>query len=79
MTMCELKTASHNSLPMECELFVAPSDFAGGTAHKGCVECVYVFICILLVYADVSMWYRALSRSAQYWSSYSGYLREVRE
>ncbi|KAJ7637056.1 hypothetical protein FB45DRAFT_742661, partial [Roridomyces roridus] len=44
MTLCELATATHHAVPLECKSFTV-----------------------------------ALSRSAQFWSSYSGYLREVRK
>ncbi|KAI0746941.1 hypothetical protein C8Q80DRAFT_1178461 [Daedaleopsis nitida] len=59
MTLCEIATADHHSLPLECASF-HPDAAAGhyGTETPG--KCV-----------------SAISRSAQYWSSYSGYLREV--
>ncbi|KAJ6590499.1 hypothetical protein DFH09DRAFT_1139517 [Mycena vulgaris] len=57
MTLCELATATHHSLPLECASFTVDS-VASPTQIQG--ECV-----------------DALSRSAQFWSSYSGYLREV--
>ncbi|KAJ6499552.1 hypothetical protein C8R47DRAFT_957777, partial [Mycena vitilis] len=59
MTLCELATATHHSLPLECESFTADSDASSARTQGGCVD--------------------ALSRSAQFWSSYSGYLREVRK
>ncbi|KAI0321410.1 hypothetical protein OF83DRAFT_1051319 [Amylostereum chailletii] len=60
MTLCELKTAQHRSLPMECSPFDSGTDqnSAAGDDHSFCVE--------------------ALSRSTQFWASYSGYLREIR-
>ncbi|KIM42130.1 hypothetical protein M413DRAFT_70806, partial [Hebeloma cylindrosporum] len=62
MTLCELATARHYSLPLEC----APYNTQGGRSSSPISsrvqgECV-----------------DALARSAQFWSSYSGYLREVR-
>ncbi|KAF5380050.1 hypothetical protein D9615_006138 [Tricholomella constricta] len=58
MTLCELATAKHHSIPLECVPFSLNSDFLQTSPRQG--ECV-----------------DALSRSAQFWSSYSGYLREV--
>ncbi|KAK7046755.1 hypothetical protein R3P38DRAFT_2875664 [Favolaschia claudopus] len=58
MTLCELATATHHSLPLECASFTVDSMQDITTRSRG--ECV-----------------DALSRSAQSWSSYSGYLREV--
>ncbi|KAH9856462.1 hypothetical protein C2E23DRAFT_807758 [Lenzites betulinus] len=61
MTLCELATAEHLSPPMECIPFQVGSD--GQTwPYTGDPPGKCV---------------EALSRSAQYWSSYSGYLREV--
>ncbi|KAJ6610993.1 hypothetical protein B0H10DRAFT_2058042 [Mycena sp. CBHHK59/15] len=55
MTLCELATATHHSLPLECAAFTVDSE-PSPNHEGGCVD--------------------ALSRSAQFWSSYSGYLRE---
>ncbi|KAJ7207031.1 hypothetical protein GGX14DRAFT_366613 [Mycena pura] len=64
MTLCELATATHHSLPLECVSFTVDSDSDVSYAQMQQVpmqgDCV-----------------DALSRSAQFWSSYSGYLREV--
>ncbi|KAJ7791951.1 hypothetical protein B0H14DRAFT_185032 [Mycena olivaceomarginata] len=59
MTLCELATATHHSLPLECVSFTVDSDASSAQIQGECVD--------------------ALSRSAQFWSSYSGYLREVRK
>ncbi|KAF7289974.1 RING finger protein [Mycena indigotica] len=58
LTLCELATATHHSLPLECAPFSSESGIPASddTHHGDCVD--------------------ALSRSAQFWSSYSGYLRE---
>ncbi|KAJ7871346.1 hypothetical protein B0H13DRAFT_2555303 [Mycena leptocephala] len=58
MTLCELATATHHSLPLECASFTVDSEASFIQTQGECVD--------------------ALSRSAQFWSSYSGYLREVR-
>ncbi|KAF9456873.1 hypothetical protein BDZ94DRAFT_1176753 [Collybia nuda] len=60
MTLCELATARHHSVPFECTPFTVDfiSTSSGPHSQGECVD--------------------ALSRSAQFWSSYSGYLREVR-
>ncbi|KAJ7148094.1 hypothetical protein C8R43DRAFT_1194866 [Mycena crocata] len=57
MTLCEIATATHHSLPLECISFTVDSDSPPIQIQGECVD--------------------ALSRSAQFWSSYSGYLREV--
>ncbi|KAJ7442483.1 hypothetical protein B0H11DRAFT_2093847 [Mycena galericulata] len=57
MTLCELATATHHSVPLECKSFTVDSEASFGQIQGECVD--------------------ALSRSAQFWSSYSGYLREV--
>ncbi|KAJ7749314.1 hypothetical protein DFH07DRAFT_829281 [Mycena maculata] len=57
MTLCELATATHHSLPLECASFTVDSEASHDQIQGECVD--------------------ALSRSAQFWSSYSGYLREV--
>ncbi|KAJ1307688.1 hypothetical protein OPQ81_001779 [Rhizoctonia solani] len=54
MTLCELATAEHASLPLECK------DMHTLSSHRSVSQCV-----------------EALARSAQHWSSYSGYLREI--
>ncbi|TFK67579.1 hypothetical protein BDN72DRAFT_90904 [Pluteus cervinus] len=58
MTLCELATTQHHTIPLECAPFSAPRDASIKSEVQG--KCV-----------------NALSRSTQYWSSYSGYLREV--
>ncbi|KAJ7076117.1 hypothetical protein B0H15DRAFT_864983 [Mycena belliarum] len=57
MTLCELATATHHSIPLECASFTVGSVASRSRIQGECVD--------------------ALSRSAQFWSSYSGYLREV--
>ncbi|KAF8804734.1 hypothetical protein BYT27DRAFT_7107523, partial [Phlegmacium glaucopus] len=61
MTLCEIATAKHYSLPLECRPF-SLDDMQGkkSMSHQTQGECV-----------------DSLARSAQFWSSYSGYLREV--
>ncbi|KAJ4476437.1 hypothetical protein C8J55DRAFT_431477, partial [Lentinula edodes] len=72
MTLCELATAKHHAPPMECDMFSArlrasgPRD--GFSDEQEEFEVDIRGNCV-----------NALSRSAQFWSSYSGYLREVRE
>ncbi|PCH44959.1 hypothetical protein WOLCODRAFT_105932 [Wolfiporia cocos MD-104 SS10] len=61
MTLCELATAKHNQPPMECAAYAADSHSDEMVSPPQSHR-----ICV-----------EALSRSAQYWSSYSGYLREV--
>ncbi|KAI8986754.1 hypothetical protein BD414DRAFT_42050 [Trametes punicea] len=61
LTLCEIATAEHLSPPMECAAF-QPA-FEGQPPHR---DRGLSGRCV-----------EALSRSAQYWSSYSGYLREV--
>ncbi|KIK02891.1 hypothetical protein K443DRAFT_131666 [Laccaria amethystina LaAM-08-1] len=59
MTLCEIATAKHYSLPLECHPFSPErKDPRDPRMQSECVD--------------------ALSRSAQFWSSYSGYLREIR-
>ncbi|EDR09726.1 uncharacterized protein LACBIDRAFT_319136 [Laccaria bicolor S238N-H82] len=59
MTLCEIATAKHYSLPLECRPFSPEGkDPRDPRTRSECVD--------------------ALSRSAQFWSSYSGYLREIR-
>lgn len=58
MTLCEIATAKHYSLPLECHPFSPEGkDPRDPRTRSECVD--------------------ALSRSAQFWSSYSGYLREI--
>ncbi|KAF9003429.1 hypothetical protein BDQ17DRAFT_1541980 [Cyathus striatus] len=58
MTLCEIATAKHHTLPLECTIFTTGYDYILDSQMQGqCVD--------------------ALSRSAQFWSSYSGYLREI--
>ncbi|KAJ8073732.1 hypothetical protein PM082_012010 [Marasmius tenuissimus] len=61
MTLCELATAKYYSIPMECNSFTISQSSFNVTIDSG------------LSSECVS----ALSRSAQFWSSYSGYLREI--
>ncbi|CAE6478134.1 unnamed protein product [Rhizoctonia solani] len=56
MTLCELATVEHVSLPLECK------NTRTASTHRSVSQCV-----------------EALARSAQHWSSYSGYLREIRK
>lgn len=78
MTLCELSTASHHSIPLECTPFSLDKidqvslEFL---SQGDCVESVILKCVILLL---IRALYRAFSRSTQFWSSYSGYLREVR-
>lgn len=58
MTLCEIATAKHYSLPLECRPFSPEGEAPRDPRMRS--ECV-----------------DALSRSAQFWSSYSGYLREI--
>ncbi|KIY51816.1 hypothetical protein FISHEDRAFT_18726, partial [Fistulina hepatica ATCC 64428] len=63
MTLCELATAKHHTPPLECSAFAfEPSS----VLFENDVEPLTSRECV-----------NALSRSAQFWSSYSGYLREV--
>ncbi|KAG9007343.1 hypothetical protein FRB94_014465 [Tulasnella sp. JGI-2019a] len=59
MTLCELKTAKHNTPPLECRAFSSNNRvaFDRRSTQSSCVA--------------------ALARSAQFWSSYSGYIRQV--
>ncbi|KAJ3743659.1 hypothetical protein DFH05DRAFT_1400010 [Lentinula detonsa] len=72
MTLCELATAKHHSPPMECDVFSArlhePSYQSGFSEQQNEEFENSRGKCV-----------NALSRSAQFWSSYSGYLREIRE
>ncbi|KAJ4474387.1 hypothetical protein J3R30DRAFT_3508479 [Lentinula aciculospora] len=65
MTLCELATAKHHAPPMECELFSARLHRNSGPNSRE-MDPDSQGDCV-----------NALSRSAQFWSSYSGYLREV--
>ncbi|KAJ3967143.1 hypothetical protein EV361DRAFT_516036 [Lentinula raphanica] len=70
MTLCELATAKHYAPPMECDVFSArlhePSYRSGFSARQQEEFEDSRGECV-----------NALSRSAQFWSSYSGYLREI--
>ncbi|KAJ3754796.1 hypothetical protein EV360DRAFT_86513 [Lentinula raphanica] len=70
MTLCELATAKHHAPPMECDVFSArlhePSYRSGFSARQQEEFEDSRGECV-----------NALSRSAQFWSSYSGYLREI--
>ena len=78
MTLCEVATAKHNFPPLECAKYKIENEDPGfekdETTRGECVECV-----------EANPRYHhansgsSLARSPQYWSSYSGYLREVRE
>ncbi|KAK0232420.1 hypothetical protein EDD85DRAFT_775123, partial [Armillaria nabsnona] len=61
MTLCELATAKHLSPPLECAPFSSENTSLYSQKHDDTQG-----KCV-----------EALSRSAQFWSSYSGYLREV--
>ncbi|KAH7910345.1 hypothetical protein BJ138DRAFT_116876 [Hygrophoropsis aurantiaca] len=61
MTLCELATARHHAPPMECAEF---SDGLVPSSHR-------------YIHETQGACVEALSRSAQFWSSYSGYLREI--
>ncbi|KIJ15313.1 hypothetical protein PAXINDRAFT_114956 [Paxillus involutus ATCC 200175] len=65
ITMCELATARHYSPPMECAAFAR-----GGYKPSSPLSSPSAQAQARCV--------EALSRSAQFWSSYSGYLREMR-
>lgn len=73
MTMCELGTAHHLTVPLEC----AESRRVNVEGQSKCVECV-IFLFHAVSSSFLTESFRALSRSAQFWSSYSGYLREIR-
>ncbi|KAG7446785.1 uncharacterized protein BT62DRAFT_893317, partial [Guyanagaster necrorhizus] len=60
VTLCELPTAKHLSLSLECAPFSSENARLYSQGY------------------DDLQGKCALSRSAQFWSSYSGYLREVR-
>ncbi|KAF8621225.1 hypothetical protein AX15_007941 [Amanita polypyramis BW_CC] len=61
MTLCELATANYHTPPLECASFSLDSQIAG----------------MFMVHSSQRDCVEALSRSAQFWSSYSGYLREI--
>ncbi|KAG1896105.1 uncharacterized protein F5891DRAFT_959155, partial [Suillus fuscotomentosus] len=63
LTLCELATARHHTPPLECSPF---SNNVGSHIPHHAV-------------GERSLIHSALSWSAQSWSSYSGYLREIRE
>lgn len=77
MTLCEIATAKHYSLPLECRPFSAegkdPRDprMRSECVEWGCWQFQRWISTFLFLFS-------ALSRSAQFWSSYSGYLREIR-
>lgn len=82
MTLCEIATAKYQSAPLECVAFefqTRPQEGTLGdrTHASSCVESVFDFF--ERIHSHLSLDFRALSRSAQYWSSYSGYLREIRK
>ncbi|KIO27824.1 hypothetical protein M407DRAFT_22996 [Tulasnella calospora MUT 4182] len=61
MTLCELETAAHAAIPLEC------LDFShGANIRTSENQSATQAVCVA-----------ALSRSPQHWSSYSGYLRDV--
>ncbi|KAF5368754.1 hypothetical protein D9757_010414 [Collybiopsis confluens] len=64
MTICELATANHHA-PMECRSF-GSSTPDGPVYFEESISGQAPADCV-----------NALSRSAQFWSSYSGYLREI--
>ena len=80
MTLCELATANYQSPPLECASYTLEAQAAGMVAthrlQRDCVECLWVGSHHTYMWLTSS--FRALSRSAQFWSSYSGYLREIR-
>ncbi|KAJ6486791.1 hypothetical protein C8R45DRAFT_995885 [Mycena sanguinolenta] len=57
MTLCELATATHHTIPLECASFTVDSESSPTQTQGECVD--------------------ALFRSSQFWSSYTGYFREV--
>lgn len=94
MTLCEIATGNHYSIPLECHEF-RPADpdsprppypSARTGAASQCVEWVqtwgFWFDCVFLYWrcgTFIRRNYSALARSTQFWSSYSGYLREMRK
>jgi hypothetical protein len=84
LTLCEIGTANHLSYPLECDSFnpnaiTVPGPLVPDRSNNRsrCVEYAHTLAIANTFHSD--MIYRALSRSAQFWSSYSGYLREIRE
>ncbi|KAF5369070.1 hypothetical protein D9758_002978 [Tetrapyrgos nigripes] len=67
MTLCELATAKYHSPPMECFPFSLDHPPQDPDTPKSSNYHEAQGECV-----------SALSRSAQFWSSYSGYLREIR-
>ncbi|KAF9475726.1 hypothetical protein BDN70DRAFT_223506 [Pholiota conissans] len=63
MTLCEVATAKHHSFPLECSPYLYDASSQSGRAS---VSSKVQGECV-----------DSLARSAQFWSSYSGYLREV--
>ena len=73
MTLCELEIA-HLSPPMECRS-VRQNAAATPAGRRHCVEWVlFLLLSSLMILTNSN--FRALARSAQSWSSYSGYFRE---
>ncbi|KJA21513.1 hypothetical protein HYPSUDRAFT_140502, partial [Hypholoma sublateritium FD-334 SS-4] len=62
MTLCEIATAAHHAAPLECRAYTTHGNRGAGEGLSSKVRGECV---------------SALSRSAQFWASYSGYLREV--
>lgn len=73
MTLCELEIA-HLSPPMECRS-VRRNPAATPAGRRHCVEWDLLLLLSSLTVLTNSN-FRALARSAQSWSSYSGYFRE---
>ncbi|KAF9446570.1 hypothetical protein P691DRAFT_783509 [Macrolepiota fuliginosa MF-IS2] len=65
MTLCEIATGNRYSIPLECQAFRFPGRVSP-QYRSPTVQSVKESQCV-----------DALARSAQYWSSYSGYLREI--
>ncbi|KAF9507471.1 hypothetical protein BS47DRAFT_308429 [Hydnum rufescens UP504] len=65
MTLCEIATARRHAAPLECSPFVSPPNAAFNPSSRS-ERADSQASCV-----------EALSRSAQFWSSYSGYLREI--
>ena len=76
MTLCELEVA-HLTPPMECRT-AKHKTTATPTDRRHCVEWVFP-LSIYLHTILTTPGHRALARSAQSWSSYSGYFRESSE
>lgn len=78
MTLCELSTAQHYSAPQECTRFHPDNDMENvdNAVAAKCVE--WLSDDQHSYWWQLLMKHRALSRSAQHWSSFSGYMREIR-